>query len=66
MIEVGGINLADAVVNLEIQVATQAIFIDKLLNASNLRLTQADVDIARNAAFEQIKAKYPQAGLTKG
>ncbi|WP_421944685.1 hypothetical protein [Pedobacter sp.] len=65
MIEVGGINLAQAVIDLEVQVATQSIIIDNLIRANNLRITQAEVDKARDAAFEQVKAKYPKAGLTK-
>jgi len=65
MIQVGDLDLVKAVIELEIQVATQAQLIEKLINTNSVRFSQSDIDKAKAKAFEDVKNKYPQLGLSQ-
>ena len=65
-IKIGDIDLVDSVINTEFRVAVLEKILDKVLRtAPPGTLTQFDVETIRSQTFEELKKKYPMAGLTK-
>jgi microcystin degradation protein MlrC len=64
-IEVGGINLADAIVNAEYKIGVLERLVNKLAHAAPEGvITNAIVEEFRQETLEELKRKYPNAGIS--
>ena len=65
-INVGGIDLANSVINNEMRIIVLEKIIEKLVRDSvNVSLSNSDIERFKEEAFEQLNKKYPNAGLKK-
>lgn len=63
-IHIGGINLADSVINTEFRLSVLERVVDKLLlTAHPGTLTAQDMEKIRKEVFESMQKKYPEAGI---
>jgi hypothetical protein len=66
-ISVGGVNLVDTALNTELRVMVLERIIDRLLVvAPPGTMTQPMLDQIRKDCINEIKRKYPQAGIQNG
>jgi hypothetical protein len=65
-IQIGGINLADAIVNSEFRIAVLERIVDRLLKVSPPgTLTPEAMEVIQSETIQMLQKKYPQAGLQK-
>lgn len=65
-ISVGGINLAEAIINLEYELNRTQRILDWAIQNNRLKMPSVeDVKQMENAAIDDIIKKYPQAGISK-
>lgn len=65
-ISIGGINLADSVINAEFRLAVLERVVDRLLAAAPPgTLNESQMRAIREEVFDVLKKKYPEAGLKK-
>jgi hypothetical protein len=63
-IHIGGINLADSVINTEFRLSVLERVVDKLLlTAHSGTLTVQDMEKIRKEVLESMQKKYPEAGI---
>ncbi len=63
-ISVGGINLVDAIINLEFQVVRTQLILEWVLNESGVKPPdQASLKVIEEKALQAIQTKYPDAGI---
>lgn len=61
MMQVGGMNIVQSIINLEVQVEMHSQLIEKL--GRDIGLTQSQVDQMRQIAQQRVKDKYPELGI---
>lgn len=65
-INIGGIDIADSLINTEFRVTVLEKIVDRLLQiAPPGTLTVQDIENLRNEAIEIMRKKYPEAGITR-
>lgn len=62
--QVGDMNIVNAIINLEVQVAVQGKIIDKLMQSSSRTFPQSEIDTILKDAQRMVENKYPQLGVT--
>ena len=64
-INIGGIDIADSLINTEFRVTVLEKIVDRLLQkAPPGTLTIQDIENLRNEAIKIMQKKYPEAGIT--
>jgi hypothetical protein len=65
-ISIGGINIADSVLNLEFRLGVLERIIDTLGQRGQLgSLNQAEIEAIREQVLADLQKRYPDAGITK-
>ena len=66
-INIGGIDLAQSALDSEFRILVLEKIVETLLNKMGglTVLSVADIEKIRSEAFEQLKKKYPEAGLNR-
>lgn len=68
-IKIGGIDIANSVINLEFQVNKLSKIVEMMLKRSHSvftpAITQQDIGMIEEEIFEELNRKYPEAGLTR-
>jgi hypothetical protein len=63
-IKIGEIDVVDTAINTEFRLAVLEQVIDKLITVAPIgAITPQDIQIMRDKALTQIKAKYPNSGI---
>lgn len=61
---IGGIDLADSVINAEFRIGVLERIVDRLIRAAPPgTLAQADMENIRKEVMQQLQGKYPDAGI---
>lgn len=64
-VSIGGIDLASSAINAELRIGVLEKIVEKLVqHAPPNVLTQKDIELMREQTFEELKNKYPNAGLS--
>ena len=64
-LEVGGINLVEAIVNAEYKIGVLERLVNRLAHAApESEITNAIVEEFRRETLEELKKKYPNAGIS--
>ena len=66
-VNIGGINIAEAIINLEYGLARTQKILDELLrkNPNILPLDASEIKKIEDEIYEIVKNKYPEAGIIK-
>lgn len=65
-IKVGGIDIANTVINNEMRIIVLEKIIEKLVSSSmSPSISNSDIERFKEEAFEMLQEKYPSAGLKK-
>lgn len=68
-IKIGGIDIANSVINLEFQISKLSKIVEMMLNRNlsvfSPAITPQDIKKIEEDVFEELNRKYPEAGLTK-
>lgn len=63
-INVGGINLVEAIINIDYELNRTQRILDWVINNNQLRFPDADaIKLIEAQALETLKTKYPEAGI---
>lgn len=64
--QIGDMNIANAIINLELSVQMQGKLLEYLLNNNQLmhKPSQSQIDSFRKECQEEIKSRYPNMGVT--